>query len=422
MATANFSLQTKDRKRLMKDRLVRWIVSFGGLSVLASLIFIFVYLAYVTFPLFSDAKVSWSQGVEISIDKPITYSAIDDHGTQAAFVTSNGKIIEQSLRSGQQTLRQIPIDAVKLKAVNNNGFIVSDSKQRLAFIQPKFQWQPEKGESTLQLELPKDADWIATNAINTSLVTAASDSNQTTFAMVDDKGLIYLMWQTADASMTQPQVTHMLTTIAPLGSVDEIVLTPDAQTIYARSGNELAVIRRGESHLIVRELVDLTAPNDAKAIGLKLLSGAHSLLVEYDNNQVWQWFDVVKQDARQLTSIRSFDFKAPLDSLLPEHLNKGFITVLTDGTLQSNYTTSERVVLSSTLPNQAPVRTSALSNNNLYALVLSGDSTYVGKIDSPHPEISFSALFDKVWYESYPEPEFVGKQPQPQMNLKVNTA
>ncbi len=63
MATANFSLQTKDRKRLVKDRLVRWIVSFGGLSVLASLIFIFVYLAYVTFPLFSDAKVSWSQGV-----------------------------------------------------------------------------------------------------------------------------------------------------------------------------------------------------------------------------------------------------------------------------------------------------------------------------------------------------------------------
>ena len=28
-------------------------------------------------------------------------------------------------------------------------------------------------------------------------------------------------------------------------------------------------------------------------------------------------------------------------------------------------------------------------------------------IDNPHPEISWSALWGKVWYESYPEPDYV---------------
>lgn len=410
MATANFSLQTKDRKRLIKDRLVRWIVSFGGLSVLASLIFIFVYLAYVTFPLFSDAKVSWSQGIELSIDKPIVYSVVDDHGTRAAFVTSDGEVVEQSLVSGQQTIRQLPISISMLKTVNNDQLLIVDSDQRLALVQPKFKWQSEKGQSDLELELPGRADWMPTHGSVISLVTANSNAHGTAFAMVDSSGLVHLIWQptSSDALDSSDSIAvQTLSTLAPLDSADEILLTPDAQTVYVRSGNELAVINRGVEHLVVRELVDLTAVNNAKVTGLKLLSGAHSLLVEYDNQQVWQWFDVVKQDARHLTAIRSFNFDAPLTALLPENLTKGFITVLADGSLQSNYTTSERVVFTSSLPSKNPVSVSALSYNNQYALVLSGGMTYLGHIDNPHPEISLSALFGKVWYESYPEPEFV---------------
>ncbi|TOO95271.1 hypothetical protein CGH25_07610, partial [Vibrio parahaemolyticus] len=57
MAQAEFSLQEKDKKRLIKDRLVRLAVTSGGVGVLAALILIFVYLAMVIIPLFSDAEI-----------------------------------------------------------------------------------------------------------------------------------------------------------------------------------------------------------------------------------------------------------------------------------------------------------------------------------------------------------------------------
>ncbi|MCV5389814.1 hypothetical protein OFC62_34390, partial [Escherichia coli] len=57
MAQAEFSLQEKDKKRLIKDRLVRLAVTSGGVGVLAALILIFVYLAMVIFPLSADAEI-----------------------------------------------------------------------------------------------------------------------------------------------------------------------------------------------------------------------------------------------------------------------------------------------------------------------------------------------------------------------------
>ncbi|WP_420895635.1 hypothetical protein [Vibrio coralliilyticus] len=50
MAKAEFSLRERDRKRLIKDRLVRLAVSTGGVGVLAALVLIFVYLAMMVLP------------------------------------------------------------------------------------------------------------------------------------------------------------------------------------------------------------------------------------------------------------------------------------------------------------------------------------------------------------------------------------
>ncbi|QSA18669.1 phosphate ABC transporter permease, partial [Vibrio furnissii] len=83
MAQAEFSLKERDRKRLIKDRLVRFAVTAGGVSVLGALILIFVYLAMVVFPLFSDAKLETGFA-----SQPITtiapqMLAIDEYGENA---------------------------------------------------------------------------------------------------------------------------------------------------------------------------------------------------------------------------------------------------------------------------------------------------------------------------------------------------
>ncbi|HBX54058.1 MAG TPA: phosphate ABC transporter permease, partial [Pseudomonas sp.] len=49
------ALQRKRRIRALKDRLARWCVSIGGMTVLGAITLIFFYLAYIVFPMFQGA-------------------------------------------------------------------------------------------------------------------------------------------------------------------------------------------------------------------------------------------------------------------------------------------------------------------------------------------------------------------------------
>ncbi|MCV5901327.1 phosphate ABC transporter permease, partial [Escherichia coli] len=78
----------------------------------------------------------------------------------------------------------------------------------------------------------------------------------------------------------------------------------------------------------------------------------------------------------------------------------------TNGTLQSHYTTSEKLVLFKRAYKQAPAM-AAMSNNERYLITWNDDSLKVAEVDNSYPEVSLSSLWQKVWYEGYPEPEFV---------------
>ncbi|MDG2644647.1 phosphate ABC transporter permease, partial [Vibrio parahaemolyticus] len=92
MAQAEFSLQEKDKKRLIKDRLVRLAVTSGGVGVLAALILIFVYLAMVIIPLFSDAEIKPNHATRTTqVGMPLAIS-VDDYSQLAFVLTQSGEI------------------------------------------------------------------------------------------------------------------------------------------------------------------------------------------------------------------------------------------------------------------------------------------------------------------------------------------
>lgn len=92
MASAQFSLKERDKKRWLKDRLVRFSVTCGGVSVLAALVLIFVYLAMVILPVFSDTGLETDQAVKtVVVDKPIALS-VDEYGQHAFTVEKSGLV------------------------------------------------------------------------------------------------------------------------------------------------------------------------------------------------------------------------------------------------------------------------------------------------------------------------------------------
>lgn len=401
MATAKFSLHTKDRKRLIKDRLVRWIVSFGGLSVLAGLIFIFVYLAFVTLPLFSENEVTWRERSQaVNIQSGPELSIVSDSGKHAAYFYRDGTIIEQSLVSGSQTSSQYLEQGVSVQSSGSKTLLIKNDAQQWTAINPKFQVDPSSGDAKLLIETPAEKNWFTIN--EPALIDAVVTKQIKAIASVDNQGFVHLdMRDTA----TDGEFSSF-STLGPIEDARDILVTPDAKTIYVKAGNSLAVINREPQALKVREIIDLSTPNGAQATHIQLLSGAYSLLVQYDNQQVWQWFDVLANGERTLTPVRSFQFDADIVALIPETMSKGFAVVLDDGRFQTLYTTSEKLVTESQLP-EGELKTFAISNNNDHALLVTEEQTFTAFIPNDHKEISFSALWQKVWYESYPEPEFI---------------
>ncbi len=410
MANANFSLQEKDRKRLIKDRLVRVAVTMGGATVLGALLLIFIYLLLMVLPLFGDATLTPRQGTHpVSTSAP-SAMGIDDYGENAYVISQQGQLDFWSLNSSSsQPVKSVQItnDAYLWSQTtpDRGWFAFADNTGKVTLFAPRLR-------SVLSQETRHFSPSVDTVELgnNLSLYVEGSQLKQFSFAYSQQRVALvgwyndhYLRfkWQDAQGAIKSYTVAK------PLAKVDQLLMTPDAQTLYVRQGDQLLVFKQQADQYRVREIVDLSLGNRKHSVTeLHLLSGAYSLLVSHSDGLVSQWFDVLTSGQRELTHIREFHLASELKLLLPDTYRKGFYSFYQNGTVQSHYTTSEKLVLFKRAYQKAP-QLAAMSSNEEYLLTLTDGQLNVAYIDNPFPEVSLSSLWQKVWYEGYPEADYV---------------
>ncbi|MCG9782335.1 ABC transporter permease subunit [Vibrio brasiliensis] len=406
MTRAEFSLRERDRKRLIKDRLVRFTVSAGGVGVLAALVLIFVYLAMMVLPLFSDAKFTPNvRSIEIQAAQPIA-AGVDEYGENVFVLSSQGLLNFWSLTEPSQTpvLSQQVGQASDLfaKTLPVLGWYAFASEQgEVTLFKPHLDSELQKGSRKFsphvtELSAPVD---LHRQGYRLEKFAFANDGNFTLVGWYDDK-TVQVRWQDGSESKS-------FTFSSRIPRLDQMLLTPDGNTLYLRSGSDLIVAVKDSESFTVREVVDLSQGQAEHSVtNIDLLSGAYSLLVTYRDGLVSQWFDVLKDGERSLTYIRQFHLASELQFLLPDSYRKGFYSFYINGTVQNHYTTSEKLVMFERAYQQAP-QLAAMSNNETYLVAVNEGQLDLAVVDNPFPEISLSSLWQKVWYESYPEPEFV---------------
>ncbi|WP_217543249.1 ABC transporter permease subunit [Vibrio metschnikovii] len=412
MPHSEFSLQQRDHKRRLKDRCVRFAVTCGGVGVLAALILIFVYLALVTLPLFADAKLDANFAKQpISSVQP-QLLAMDDYGEHLFVVDQHGDAEFWALKQpSDQPLWRQPLSFVPVKieagTAQDGWYAVLDAAHQVHLFRPRFDYSmtQQRREFTPVLEsLTTESTLVAAPeeaVIEQFNFALTADYLYTVSYLADQR--VMIRWLARQASLAMAE-TVLPTRYAQL---DQLIITPDGQTIYLRTGSQLAVIQRDGEAYRLREQVDLSRGQPQRLVtNMTLLSGAYSLLITYENGVVSQWFDVLHQGQRQLQSIRDFQLAPSIQLLLTDTQRKGFYTFYPNGTLQSHYTTSEKLVLFERVFPRAPTL-AVMSNNERYIATWDDGIVQVIELDNPHPEISFSALWKKVWYEGYPEPQFV---------------
>ena len=84
---------SRHRWRMLKDRMARHGVAFGGISVIIAIVLIFFYLLYVVFPLFVPASSEAVGNYAIPGEGKTLYLDMEEHGGIAVRYNDAGQAV-----------------------------------------------------------------------------------------------------------------------------------------------------------------------------------------------------------------------------------------------------------------------------------------------------------------------------------------
>lgn len=195
------------------------------------------------------------------------------------------------------------------------------------------------------------------------------------------------------------------------GNISTFWLGRKGQSLYAGTDNGWLIrwdlSGDGEGRLIE----SVQAFKDHRRItALATVLGDYSLAVGDEKGQVTTWMPVSKpgsgEDKHLALIHRLPGLSQPVSRLLASPRDKSLAVFDKQGTVKMVHMTSERLLLE--LKAGMPVAAAAFADRGRNLVVSSADGkTIAWKLSIPHPEVSLSTLFGKVWYEGYDKPEYV---------------
>ncbi len=138
------------------------------------------------------------------------------------------------------------------------------------------------------------------------------------------------------------------------------------------------------------------------------LLGGISLLVADDSGAISQWFLSREEGQTRLRKAREFSPGAqPILRMTPEQRRKNFVSVDDEGRLAIYNTTAHRAVFSADITDRVPNLLALSPRGDGLLLETVGGGVGFWEVHNEHPEVSWSVLWDKVWYEGYSEPDYI---------------
>ncbi|CAM3887248.1 Phosphate transport system permease protein PstC [Vibrio aerogenes CECT 7868] len=388
---------------------MRYAITAGGGSVFGALILIFFYLAWVGLPLFSAAQIKVDpEHINLSRVSHPVFMSVDKHGQHVFTLGSLGEMsfVSRTSSPPDRVFRQADfVPQLFAASSSKEWFAMLGNHQQLIIGKPKFAYQYDAGGEhfTPGIEMldisPAFLNMIPDQVRKFSF---SADDHQVVAGFLNQAGeLSILRYHLSDPEHVSLSRFHHLE------AVDEMMMSPDGHTVYLREASALIVIKYRPDGYQVREVVDLSEGDPSRQVRQSvLLAGGESLMVLHSQGMISQWFDVVSHDERHLTHIRNFTVGKKTQYLLPDSFHKGFFIFDTDGRVRNYYAATKKRVFSGKLYAQVP-ELAAFSGNEKHLVTYSQGKIQFATVDLKYPEISFSALWQKIWYENYPEPDYV---------------
>ena len=416
------ALKRKRSLRFFKDNFARWAVAVGGLGVIAAITLIFFYLVYEVAPLFKGAAItpqsSWTQNLDR--DKPSLYLSMEEQGEIAFSINHLGELDFRSTRTGDRdalfylplpdgtkvsTLASDPSDPQLMVAGLSNGQVIIFKYGH------KISWPDDQRVITPVVEYPYGEQPLTLANDSLRDITVADNDRQLFIAAISEGRMVATAFSKEENFLTEEVTLEQQSVTLPAipGTPGQLKIDPDQRWLFVRmTGDEMAIInvaRLNQLHL--HSVTDLTVGN-ANITEIEFLLGGVSLLTGDDSGLISQWF-MVRDEHNEWSLQRVRDFRLmdnPITSIKPEHRRKGFLAADTEGNVGVFYTTAGRTIIRKKL-SDGQINQMAISPRSNYLLVDGQQGVEFLRVKNEHPEVSFSALWQKVWYEGYEEPEYI---------------
>lgn len=406
--------------RYTKDKLAAASVTVGGIGVIFAVVLIFFYLLWVVLPIFKPASLEPLNQFTMpadSGDQSLLY-AIEEQGEIGLRISEDGRLRFFTLADG--TLKASDDLQTRLLAATHvdqskNTIAVLTEAQRVVLLQHKYRLDyPAEGQRTItpRVEFPYGTEGL--DAPIGQQMVVREDEDLLTLGTAQGTSITLKQFEKStsffDESVSLEAVGEITLTLPR--QVDSMLMDPLQDWLYAFNFENAEIyfydIRRFENAKLVQTI---SAAQHGDAItAVNMLAGGLSLVVATNDGLITQYFPLRRENTADYTLQRVRDFEAAdgavVETLITEQRRRGFMSLAANGTLGAYFSTSERELAEQQLEVNG-LQIGAISPRaNVMLVEHANRGIQIVKLHNEHPEVSFKALWGKIWYESYPEPDY----------------
>ncbi|WP_300654095.1 ABC transporter permease subunit [Pseudomonas sp.] len=416
------ALLRKRRIRALKDHLARWCVSIGGLAVLGTITLIFFYLAYIVLPMFQGADLDTREPVQpawlAQAGQPLLM-AVEEQNRVAMRLNERGQVqFFDAKNMAELSAVDLPLPAASqivsvaqdqpgsnrvALGLSNGQVLVFEHAYPVSYpndvktITPRISYP--FGEAAITLDeqgRPLDHVGVSLNG-GTLLLTGSTGAELQVLSLGREENMMTGEVSLSEDRIELPQISE---------PIKALIVDPRHQWLYVINGRATADVFSLRTKALNGRYKLLSDGTTAVSNATALLGGI-SLMIGDTKGAIQQWFMVRDEDGKQyLKSIRRFQMgDSAITQILPEERRKGFIALDAEGNLGIFHSTAHRTLLVEPVADGAAL--AGLSPRANRIVVESQGQLQRLFIDNPHPEVSWSSLWGKVWYENYDQADYV---------------
>ena len=424
----NTPAMIRNRKlRAWKNFFASKSIALGGMSIIVAILLIFFYLLWEIMPLFKAASIeAWGEKdaqytqYQSPGDGKTLYLGIEEQAKVGLRITDQQQLVFFKSTTGEVVSTQTITNpnapeakVISFASVSEPSGIFALGFDNGEIIIAKHSYKSTYPDGvrliTPEVSYPLGEAPITVAAGAVELLSISNDEENWNIVAGDSQQLTQTIISAEENLFTDE--LEISTESKALGKLpfaaNKLLLLPGQRWLMtAGTKGKIAVIDMTAA--IDEQVHQQINASKTEITDFSLLLGNNSLIIGDQSGVISQWFLVRDNDNQWLLEkIREFQkTDSAISVTAMEHRRKGFATLDKNGTLYLYNTTANRTALKTPLLAGEATAISYAPRSNALLTELNGNMR-LWKVDNEHPDISWEALWQKVWYEGYQEPEFI---------------